>query len=366
LKKGFTLVEIAIALVILGLIIGIGTATMIQFIKWNKRQQTEKLVESAVNELIGQSSNGSISLSSLPKLVDAYSQKINFVIASKLTPSYLGNATICDLKDTELTLYDNGTGTTVGNVAFLAFSNGSDYTSNTYCNGILVTKNTPCTGNVTTDSTKDIIKFITLPELKQYLGCPGNPLHILNNELPVAYVGDNYTAVLYASGGIKPYNWKITNTNCNFFFSNFSTNSTGNHLKISGIPTKQGNCILTVSVSDNNTPTPFTDTKTFSIDILQTTGSSNSTNGTSCTTYNLVVSLSWRAVGILGLSINNSCNLLLSSTYSTTGLAPSTLIGISFLCLPDYTLLSGTAQDLDTNNDCTVNIRCGPGRCNYY
>ncbi|SMP12481.1 prepilin-type N-terminal cleavage/methylation domain-containing protein [Desulfurobacterium pacificum] len=364
MRKAFTLIEMAIVLVILGLIIGIGTGVMIQFIKWNKRQQTAKTVNSATSEAIGLSSEGSINPNSLPTITDAYSQKIVYIIAQKLTSSYLQplNATICDVKDTQLFLQDNATGAKISNIAFIAFSKGSDYTSNTYCNEKQVNENTICTDNVTTDTTKDIVKYVTLPELKQYLGCPSNPLHILNNQLPIAYVNESYNATLYASGGIKPYKWNITETNCSWI----KTKQINDSFTLSGTPTQQGSCLITVSVTDNNTPTPFTDIKTFSIDILQT---SNNTSTGACSSYNLTITVSsrprWKYP--ISISIFGECvKTLTRGSYTESSLQPSTTITLyeNWWCIDENTVvLSGTVSSLDKNGDCETVINCTNGEC---
>ncbi len=68
-------------------------------------------------------------------------------------------------------------------------------------------------GTVTV-SQNDIVKWVTLEELKNKAGCYGatqGTFRILNNELPGACIGQSYNATLYSDGGVPPYsNWTWT------------------------------------------------------------------------------------------------------------------------------------------------------------
>ncbi len=371
-RKAFTLIEMAIVLVILGLIIGIGTGVMVQYIKWNKRQQTERKVDSQLNDIIGIAvSKGKIDLSDIENstFTDAYSQKIITVLAYKLTSNFFDstnntNATICDIKDTQVRLNDTAKGIEIDNIAFVVFSKGSDYTSNTYCDRTQINSTQTCNSIIRTDSTKDIIRYVTLPELKQYLGCVGNPLHILNNELPPAFVGENYNVTLYADGGLKPYTWQITNSTCPWLSNNILTNDKKGMYQLSNkteIPSEPRNCFVTVSVSDSNSPSPYTTQKKFVITVKSKQNGSTGGNETGCTEYDLNVHVKYSVLPI-GVEVNKDCYPA-TKKFSKSGLSPTTEIKIYNTYFPilgceGLILLSGSAKDLDTNKNCKVNIHC--------
>jgi len=377
-RKAFTLIEMAIVLVILGLIIGIGTGVMVQYIKWNKRQQTERKVDSQLNNIIGIAvSKGKIDLSDIENstFTDAYSQKIITVLAYKLTPNFFDstnntNATICDVKDTQVRLNDTAKGIEIDNIAFVVFSKGSDYTSNTYCDRTQINSTQTCNSIIRTDSTKDIIRYVTLPELKQYLGCVGNPLHILNNELPPAFVGENYNVTLYADGGLKPYTWELNKT-CSWL--NGSPSGRYNETyELNGTPPDNTNntCYLTFRIKDSNTP-PYIYSKKFVVTIL-TQGNSTPTPQT-CSSYTLTVSnKSWVDISVY----TTSCQPINSgSIYTKSNLSSSTIVkvynNIACINLPFLgEILSGTISSLDTNKDCKAEITCTGGllnlHCNYH
>ena len=373
-KKGFTLIEMAIVLVILGLIIGIGTGSMIQFIKWNKRRTTESMVSSAKDYVTGLFSlhPEGINTKQLPKEKDSYAQNLIFILASKITNSYLSskNATVCDLANTTLEYHDIATNSTLQNVAFVVFSKGKDYQSNTKCNGKLVNNSQTCNGKVETDTSKDIVNVVTLPQLKQYLGCPGNPLHILNNQLPPAYEGEYYNTTLYASGGIKPYHWKLNKT-CSWL-NGSPSGSYNETYKLNGTPptNTNNNCYLTLEVKDSNTP-PYIYSKKFIVTIL-TQGNSTPTPQT-CSSYTLTVSnKSWVDISVY----TTSCQPINSgSIYTKSNLSSSTIVkvynNIACINLPFLggEILSGTISSLDTDKDCKAEITCTGLlnlHCNYH
>lgn len=378
-RIGLTLIEMAIVLVIVGLLLGLGTGFMIKFIKWKKHKELEDLVSQNANSLI----DNAISNGSLPNNFTG-SQKLIYVVSRKLTASYLklNHATICDIKDSELKYQDNNTNITMNNIAFVLFSKGEDYTSDTYCNGIKVDSNQTCMGNLTTDSSKDVINVITLPELKEILGCQGIPLKILNSELPIGIAGESYSVEIVASGGIKPYKWCYTGT----LPSGISANPNAvcphyqqaDHLLLSGTPTSSSSQKIKICVEDSNTPSPYNVCKFFVITINpQITGNGTSGGNSNCPSgysihFNAVnLGREWIWLWSLWYTYDNGkydkefIDLIpdgSTSHYNSPSnlhIFPSDLIRVAFMWRSSkYFPILGTASNLDKNSDCSVFIKC--------
>jgi len=118
----------------------------------------------------------------------------------------------------------------------------------------------------------DIVKWVTLDELRIKAGCVGPQLKILNNELPYGFQGSPYSAVVYADGGVPfssggRYRWCIQQSGPTGLTFNQATSdadclnlpeaSWGQAdnltISISGTPTAS-TFNLTFFVRDNNDP----------------------------------------------------------------------------------------------------------------
>lgn len=371
-RSGLTLIEMAIVLVILGLILGIGTASVVQFIKWNKRRTSQEVVSSATESLIGYAvTNNYLTDNLTSNFKDAYSQSIISIIASKLTSSFLQpfNATVCDVKNTGLSYYDNSTNATIKNVAFVVFSKGEDYQSDTFCNGTQVNNSQICEGNVTTDTSMDIVRYVTLPELKQRLGCIGSPLKILNNELPYGFENSTYNATVYAKGGIpftgNMYEWCVEDT---------GLSKTGVSIDCGGISPVESNCSATTSwkkcknVELNGTPTSYgtykltfyvkdsesnDNQKMFAVTINPPSSGGGGNGGGNCTSYTVYnesgSNLYWNC------ACSNHCKWNKGHVeYLSTGQSVTIYDSFFWFCLQDGTISYLDATKADANKDCTV------------
>ena len=257
MKKGFTLIEMAIVLVILGIIIGIGSGIMVRLVRFNKIRTTRLDVDSAVKSVIGYAKvNGKLpDNSTFPSLytkLDAYDQKLTYVYSDRLN-----KYNICNITNSSLTLYDSYTNSTVNNVAFMVFSKGDDYRSDTKCNGATVNDTKACNGSINTDSVKDIERIVTMDELKSDLNC-GKPLRIITGELPTATVSQPYSATIYAQGGIGNYSWCYNGTlpdgmsaNCSECNSGYTTEET---CSLSGTPADSGTYQVLFKIKDSQNP----------------------------------------------------------------------------------------------------------------
>ena len=291
MKKGFTLIEMAIVLVILGIVIGIGSGIMVRLVRFNKIRTTRLDIDSAVKSVIGYAKvNGKLpdnsTFPSLHTKLDAYDQKLIYVYSDRLN-----RYNICNATNSSLTLQDNYTNSTVNNVAFMVFSKGDDYRSDTTCNGTTVNDTEACSGNITTNSVKDIERVVTMDELKSDLNC-GKPLRIITGELPTAMVGQQYNATIYAQGGNGNYSWCCNGTLPGGISADCNKCSSGNYTheencSLSGIPSDSGTYQILFKVGDNQTP-PATDERRYILTVnIPSNGTANRTNNLRITTDSL-------------------------------------------------------------------------------
>jgi hypothetical protein len=124
----------------------------------------------------------------------------------------------------------------------------------------------------------DIVKWVTLDELRTKVGCQGAQLKVVNNELPYGFVNSAYTVTVFADGGIPyagalgKYRWCIQmagplpalpagitrtpvtvpiSTDCSSLAEAFWV-ARADSLVISGTPTSQNSYQMTIFARDNN------------------------------------------------------------------------------------------------------------------
>ena len=184
-QKGFTLVEIAIVLVIVGLLIGMG----------------------ASNSLPNTASFPSI----VRKSEDVWSNPLIYIYDNSLTGSVCGRTTtglsVNDCSDDTCTSF-----VAINNVAYIILSESENFNNQTFASGpASATVNVYDFGlnvyNFAGDGTvvqpyDDIVKWITLSELTTKADCSDARLKILNNELPSGKEVSAYNATLFADGGV--------------------------------------------------------------------------------------------------------------------------------------------------------------------
>ncbi len=133
-KKGFTLVEIAIVLVIVGLIIGTLAPLMMSMIKRDKLKSGRQTVQRARDEIIGYAmiNGGRLpTLTSLAHRQDPWGNQLFLITAPALSSS----TSVCSVNATNMSviLYVGSgggacsTGNIVSNVACIVASKGPDY-----------------------------------------------------------------------------------------------------------------------------------------------------------------------------------------------------------------------------------------------
>jgi prepilin-type N-terminal cleavage/methylation domain-containing protein len=227
-SKGFTLVEMAIVLVVIGLLVGMGASMIGPLTTMGKVRESREVVEADIATVVSWAASNN----RLPQWGDGVADATidEFVEVAKKTTDAWGRPliylydnnlftppskdTICGRKTTSITIRQCLTAnctTTSGtdyldtqNIAFVILSQGEDATTQTNISTTPVTSN-PITGTVTVPAgTDDIVRWVTLDELRSKIGCQGAQLKIVNNELPYGYISNSYNANITADGGV-PY-----------------------------------------------------------------------------------------------------------------------------------------------------------------
>ena len=230
-KKGFTLIELAMVLVIVGILAGIGVTVLGILVKRAKINSTKEIINAASDSLISYSgsslrlpSNDNEFKSVVRTPIDPFGKKIKYFVDQNLTSV---SKLVCRKRNTNLTVrICNDTTCSspieVKNVAFLLVSGSLNFNiqtgdGNTYTQDHTILLSTPTTINVydygidnvdnfpadmnRPEKYDDIVKWITLGELQTKIRCESK-LSILNNELPYGYENSTYNATIFAEGGI--------------------------------------------------------------------------------------------------------------------------------------------------------------------
>ncbi|WP_297454178.1 prepilin-type N-terminal cleavage/methylation domain-containing protein [Persephonella sp.] len=230
-NRGFTLIELAMVLIIIGLLMGIGITAFGILVKRAKVQSTKEIINAAADALISYAGSAEKLPGTDPKFQsivrnskDSFNKDIKFFVDADLTTNdkYVcrknqTNLTVRLCKDSSCSSYID-----VQNVAFLLVSGSENYNIQTgdghsHSGTNVITISSPTTifvyeygvDNVdkfpsdinNPDKYDDIVKWITLPELQTKAQCKYK-ITILNNELPYGYENSSYNANLYADGGI--------------------------------------------------------------------------------------------------------------------------------------------------------------------
>ncbi|SNZ02872.1 prepilin-type N-terminal cleavage/methylation domain-containing protein [Persephonella hydrogeniphila] len=231
-KKGFTLIELAMVLVIVGLLLGLGLTAFSILVKRAKVKETKEKVNAAVEAVLGYT----YSTSKLPDLTkfssivrekkDAYGKDLVYIYDSGLT-DYCGrlntHITVEICSDAACTSPTQ----TVENVAFIVLSGDGNFNNQTagseevstdktikvYEYGVNVDNYSGDFARV--EAYDDIVKWVTIEELHEKEAC--KPLKIDNYQnLPDAVEDTPYSAKVSVSGGKPPYTFGTWNSgSCN-------------------------------------------------------------------------------------------------------------------------------------------------------
>ncbi|HXE96022.1 MAG TPA: type II secretion system protein [Dongiaceae bacterium] len=226
-RRGFTLVELAIVLVIVGLLVGLGsgmTGILSTAIKVRETRDTADANVQAVTSWASANNRipaatGFGNFSSVAKSrQDSWGRPFTFLYYSSIARTSPTKDTICGRSSTPLTVTTIDPPATIKNVAYVILSSGDNPAPKeikSTLNGPKITATANATGNIIVNpgaADSDIVRWVTLDELRSKVGCQGAPLKIVNNELPFANVGGNYSATIFPDGGVGNYQWCIQYT----------------------------------------------------------------------------------------------------------------------------------------------------------
>jgi len=350
-SEGVTLIEVAIVLVILGLLLGLGAGLIGMLTKRAKIIESRETVDAAVEALISYAAGNKCltenrTQANLRKTTDAWNQPLFIRVANELLPGQCStfNATICDRKSTGLTvkICSDSACTSyqpVNNVAFVVASKGPNYNLQimngtneirVYAPALQVDSYSGTYEGVSdpnrVEEFDDIVKWVTLDELRVKMACPGAQLRIITTELPLAYQNRPYSATIYAEGGVKPLNWSFNST-ASWLSCTPSSDTTAYYC--SGTPSCPGSYTLTVYVEDSTTNSNATRSYTINVepDQLRLTPVSGTT---------------WYAYH--GSSFTATITAAGGKPTYTFNCAPSSCYGLTCTCLSTGCTITGTAS----------------------
>jgi len=309
-RSGFTLIELAIVLVIVGLLVGIGSGMVGVLTSAIKVRETRDSLDanmqaiaswaSANNKLPDATVTGFVAVAKSPQ--DSWGRDFLYFYDVSLNTAPITKDTICGRRSTNLTVHTTDPVATINNVAFVVLSEADDAavqttltatttpvvaaTFNGVPSGPSIAKGSrgSATGTINIDpNNSDLVRWVTLDELRSKVGCQGAPLKIVNNELPFGNFSTQYAAggaVVTPDGGTGGYQWRVKSKlmprgisftpsmstsviNGYSQFTNLSTSAwstISNNLTIGGLPRPSGSYSLTIQVkdgSDNIASKPF-------------------------------------------------------------------------------------------------------------
>ena len=361
-SKGLTLIEVAIVLVILGLLIGLGAGLISMLTKRAKIIESRETVDAAGEALISYAAGNkcltdNLTQANVRKTLDSWNQPLFLRVAPELLPGQCStsNATICDRKSTGLRVIICNdaactSNQTISNVAFVVASKGPNYNLQimngtnevkVYAPGLQVDSYSGTYEGVPDpnrmEEFDDIVKWVTLDELRTKMGCPGAQLRIITTELPLAYQNQSYSATIYAEGGVKPLNWSSPIIPP---WLSCSSDSSSTAYYCSGTPSCPGSYTLTVQVKDNSTISNAT--RSYTINVQPNQLRLTPVPGTTWYAFN-------------GSSFTATISAAGGEPPYNFTCTPPTCSGLTCACSPTGCTISGTAN-ISSNSSVTCSF----------
>jgi prepilin-type N-terminal cleavage/methylation domain-containing protein len=226
-RNGFSLVEMAIVLIIFGLVLASASSILTLFVNKGGAERTRKMIEANKNVLYSiAAADGeytAATINSLTYPTDAYGVGFEVFIDPTLfkyinLPSnnkkFLDYSPICGTDSTtySVNVCTNAactTSTTVNDVAIVIASASANKNVQTneassvftiYLQG---TNADDFTGDFTrAEGYDDIVDWVTLPELRAKAGCDPQKIDFLSTDMPDIEEGQEYSFSIYPKGGV--------------------------------------------------------------------------------------------------------------------------------------------------------------------
>ncbi len=196
--KGFTLIELAIVLIVIGIVVGLGIpmiGTLVKKQKLNVSRDVARAAKEAVSGFAVKNKRlpTSAEFPTIVRNLDAWRNTLVYYPDSNLTS---GDA--CCSSATGFTVTDEGTDK--DSIAFIVYSLGADNTDDTSNSG---NGQPPFTISEQSNDYDDIPHYVSIEELKSnVLSCEG--MGIVTSSLPSAEEDSPYTTTLTSRGGCSP------------------------------------------------------------------------------------------------------------------------------------------------------------------
>ncbi len=232
--KGFTLIELAIVLVVIGLLVTLGGGLLGTLTKRSKLSETREIVRTAKEAVVGYAvKNGHLPANleaAGSKGVDTWQKSLLYYPASELSS---GDA--CGVNTTAMVVHEctnlNCSSYNVkSNIAFVIYSTGAD--AHGACTGTSspfyvrqqdMGYNSPCAYVPANPQYNydDIAAYASLDEIRSMRGCPQPLIMTSPSILPQGEEDSFYSYSMQATGGKPPYTWAVASG------SGLTLNSTG-------------------------------------------------------------------------------------------------------------------------------------------
>ena len=393
-NEGFTLIEVAIVLIIVGILVGLGAGMLGPLTKRAKYNESKDMVNSAVESVVsyGASRNKlpvtADFTSTITNPNDAWHKSLFYVVDNNLTDTTKGG--ICGRKTTNLTITKCPDLTcaapteTISDVAFIVLSGDGNYNNQTAgtqaisaATTIKVFEVDYVVDNYTTDMNRseaydDIVDWVGINELRTKVNCTGAALRIINNELPFTTAGDTYSASIFADGGVPfsaggNYKWcrqETASSGLTFTPTTLSAScstlietswSQGNTLAISGTSATAGTYQFTFFVRDDNDSTGADD-NIAQRSLVLTVNPTAAAAG--CTDYRVWNNMGNRKDFDIDATCKRTNNGIEITTpeFLNTGESITRYNSKNTTCAGALSTFSFVqAQTADTNTDCSVN-----------
>lgn len=267
-RTAFTLIELAIALTIIGIIIGGSIQAVKSMREKSKVAEAKEQVRASKDAILGYVGIWPNLPTGTEFQNDLSPIKNNQHAIFYAPDTVLSTNDICAYNTTALKVIDNGVSPlrTIDNVAFVVVHEGANHNMQTVLNGSnevhIYGASTQVDDNTTpvniVEQYDDIVEWVTLDELKENVNCNDKPFRFINDRLPHGDYNTSYNATLYVENNVSFVNIVCTpslNHNINFSDPVFS-----------GIPNSAGTALFSCTAAETS-PATRTITKQYIITI---------------------------------------------------------------------------------------------------